>query len=145
MCIEFDFYVLWFLELSLPHATLVTSSALSMLLSGHWVRHSWPANRSARCPHTVPWCFTQRHRGVLSIKSCAGAVRTPSEHHQGNGRTNDLAGCSAPPAAEPPQQDSTLTVVFRWPKGLGGNEVSVIGVMLSTFDADQDGAFPRST
>ena len=116
---------------------LVSSSASSMLLSRGWARHGWPADRPARCPHTVPWCFTQQHGGVLSFKTCAGAVRTPSEHHQGNGRTSDPAGSSAPPAVIP-LQDSTLTVVFRWPKGLGGNEVSVIGEMLSTFDAEQD-------
>ena len=125
---------------SLPRAILVTSSASSMLLSRHWVRHSWPANR---CQHTVPWCFTRQHRGVLSFKTGAEAVRTPSEHHQGNGRTSDLAGSSAFPPAEPLQQDSTLTVVFRWPKGLGGNEVSVIGEMLYTSDAEQDGGYSR--
>ena len=112
-----------------------------MLLSRACVRHSWPADKPSRRPHTVPWCFTQQHRGVLSFRTCAGAVRTPSEHHQGNGRTSDPAGSSAFPPAELPQQDhsSTLIVVFRWPKGLGGNEVSVVGEMLSTFDAEQDG------
>ena len=74
-------------------------------------------------------------------------VQEQSEHHQGNGRTSDLAGSSAspppPPQAEPPQQDSTLTVVFRWPKGLGGNEVSFVGERLSTFDAEQDGGLSQ--
>ena len=76
-------------------------------------------------------------------------VQEQSKHHQ-----NTIRAMAAPvtgqaaqlsPPAEPPEQDSPLTVVFRWPKGLEGNEVSVIGEMLSTFDAEQDGGCPRST
>ena len=74
-------------------------------------------------------------------------VQKQSEHHQ-----NTIRAVAAPvtwqaaqlsPPAEPPQQDITLIVVFRWPKGLGGNEVSVIGEMLYTSDAEQDGGYSR--